>query len=119
METGIPKGFRGRTITYQEGTPVASGNAPRERLVHALEAIVRITHEAPSVMVAGVRGWLTIPVLVDGRLVAVCECFTTERVALDPALPGLLSCAGMALERLYERDHWWAERALLREPPTV
>jgi signal transduction histidine kinase len=58
----------------------------------------------------GVRAWLAFPVVADDRVVAVCECFSTERVALDPAIGGLLSCAGLALGRLYERERWRAER---------
>jgi signal transduction histidine kinase len=61
----------------------------------------------------GVRAWLAFPIVADDRVVAVCECFTTERVALDPAIGGLLSCAGLALGRLYERERWRAERARL------
>lgn len=61
----------------------------------------------------GVRGWLAFPIVVEDCVVAVCECFTTERVGLDPSLAGLLSCAGMAIGRLYERERWEAERALL------
>jgi signal transduction histidine kinase len=61
----------------------------------------------------GVRAWLAFPVIVDGHVVAVCECFTTERVRLDPSAVGLLSCAGLALGRLYERERWQAERAQL------
>lgn len=62
---------------------------------------------------SGVRAWLAFPVVVDDRVVAVCECFTTERVAIDPSLVGLLNCAGMALGQLYERERWEAERAQL------
>lgn len=58
----------------------------------------------------GVRAWLAFPIIVDERVVAVCECFTTERVALDASLAGLLSCAGLALGQLYEREQWRAER---------
>jgi GAF domain-containing protein len=61
----------------------------------------------------GVRSWLAFPIIVDDRVVAVCECFTTERVALDPSVAGLLSCAGLALGRLYERERWQAERSRL------
>lgn len=66
-----------------------------------------------AALASGVRAWLAFPVLADGRLVAVCECFSTERVELDPSLAGLLSCAGLALGRLYERELWSAERARL------
>lgn len=62
---------------------------------------------------SGVRAWFAFPVLADERVVAVCEFFTTERVALDPALAGLLGSAGLALGRLYERERWRAERELL------
>lgn len=61
----------------------------------------------------GVRAWLAFPVVAGGRVVAVCECFTTERVTLDPSIAGLLSCAGLALGHLYERERWQAERAQL------
>lgn len=63
---------------------------------------------------AGVRAWLAFPVVDEGRVVAVCECFTTERVALDPSVAGLLSCAGLALGQLVERERWRAERAELQ-----
>ncbi len=64
---------------------------------------------------AGVRAWLAFPIVADGRVVAVCECFSTERVVLDPSLAGLLSCAGLALGRLYERERWHEERERLLE----
>lgn len=62
---------------------------------------------------AGVRAWLAFPIVAWGRVVAVCECFTTERVVLDPSVAGLLSCAGLAIGHLYERERWEAERAAL------
>lgn len=62
---------------------------------------------------SGVKAWLAFPVVAGGRVVAVCECFATERVVLDPAVLGLLSCAGLALGQLYERERWQAERARL------
>jgi signal transduction histidine kinase len=67
----------------------------------------------------GVRAWLAFPIVADGQVVAVCECFTTERVALDPSITGLLSCAGLALSRLYERERWQAERAQLLQQIAV
>lgn len=204
----MPKGFQGRTITFEPGA-AAAAPGPHEPLLAALEAISRIAHEAPSLeaglaqvldalctalqwpighvyqlagdepptltsaaiwhlerpdqftpfqeaserlafrlgrglvgqvmargrpalspdvsrdsrflrrraaRATGVRAWLAFPVLADGRLVAVCECFTTEPVTLDPSLAGLLSCAGLSIGRLYERERWRAERAeLLRQ----
>jgi signal transduction histidine kinase len=61
----------------------------------------------------GVHAWLAFPILADDRVVAVCEFFSTERVRLDPALVGLLGCAGVVLGRLYERERWRAERVQL------
>lgn len=61
----------------------------------------------------GVHAWLAFPILADQRVVAVCEFFSTERVRLDPALVGLVSCAGVMLGSLYERERWRAERAAL------
>lgn len=204
----MPKGFQGRRITFDPGAGASASAAPApgEPLVHALEAISRIAHEAPSLeaglplvldalcgalawpighiyqlagdepptltsaaiwhlerpeqftpfqeaserlvfklgrglvgqvmarerpalspdvtrdarflrrraaQATGVRAWLAFPVFADGRLVAVCECFTTERVSLDPSLLGLLGCAGLTIGRLYERERWQAERARL------
>lgn len=63
----------------------------------------------------GVRAWLAFPVVAEGRVVAVCECLTTERVTLDASVTGLLSCAGLALGQLYEREGWRAEREQLRQ----
>lgn len=201
----MPKGFQGRTVSFEQGAGAAAQGA-EEPLVRALEAITRIAAEAPSVeaglarvldalcsalqwpighvyrlnadgtptltsaaiwhldrpeqfvafrqatedtafrpgrglvgqvlarrrpglspdvsrdtrflrrraaAATGVRAWIAFPVVVEDRVVAVCECFTTERVGLDPSLMGLLSCAGMAIGRLYERERWEAERALL------
>jgi GAF domain-containing protein len=65
---------------------------------------------------SGVRAWLAFPVFAGGRVVAVCECFSTERVTLDTSAIGLLSCAGLALGQLYEREGWRVEReGLLRQ----
>lgn len=61
----------------------------------------------------GVHAWLAFPVFVDGNVIAVCECFSTERGTIDSSLLGLLTCAGVALGRLYERERWRAERAAL------
>lgn len=66
-----------------------------------------------AAVATGVRAWLAFPVVMDGRVVAICECFTTERVHLDASVAGLLSCAGLTLGRLYERERWQAERARL------
>lgn len=202
----MPKGFQGRTISFEQRASAPAAPSPHEPLVAALEAIGRIADEAPTVeaglaqvlsalctalrwpighvyqlagdepptltsaaiwhleqpeqftpfqeaterlafrlgrglvgqvmarrrpglspdvtrdtrflrrraaQATGVRAWLAFPVMADGRLVAVCECFTTERVTLDPSLAGLLSCAGLAIGRLYEREGWRAERARL------
>ncbi len=56
--------------------------------------------------VDGVHAWLGFPVCVNGQVLAVCECFTTERLLLDRSLTGLLTCVGLILGRLYEREHW-------------
>lgn len=205
----MPKGFQGRTITFEAGpggAPLEAQRGPGEPLVGALEAITRIAHEAPSVDAGmaqvltalctalkwpighvyylagdepptltsaaiwhleqpeqftifqtateqlvfqpgrglvgqvlarrrpglspdvtrdtrflrrraaretGVRAWLAFPVMAGGRVVAVCECFTTERVALDMSMAGLLTCAGLAIGQLYEREQWRAEREQL------
>lgn len=62
----------------------------------------------------GVHAWLGFPVWADGQVLAVCELFTTERVQLDRSLAGLLTCLGLTLGRLYERERWRSERAALR-----
>lgn len=107
QEASVLTTFRpGRGLVGQvmaQGRPRVSPDVTRDRRFlrrHAAEA-------------TGVRAWFAFPVFADERVVAVCEFFTTERVALDPALAGLLSGAGLALGRLYERDRWRAERELL------
>lgn len=67
-----------------------------------------------SARAEGVHGWCAFPVIAEGRVVAVCEFFTTERGAPDPSLTGLLRAAGLALGRLYERERWWTELEALR-----
>lgn len=51
-----------------------------------------------------IHAWLAFPIIVEGQVIAVCELLTTERVILDISLASLLTSAGIALGRLYERD---------------
>lgn len=51
-----------------------------------------------------VHAWLAFPVIAEGQVVAVCELLTTERMPLDRSQLALLSCVGLTLGRLYERD---------------
>ncbi|HMQ31809.1 MAG TPA: GAF domain-containing protein [Chloroflexaceae bacterium] len=61
-----------------------------------------------------VHAWLAFPVCANGQVLAVCEILTTERVELDQALTGLLTCAGLILGQLYERENGRLVREALR-----
>lgn len=52
-----------------------------------------------------VHAWLAFPVCAHGQVLAVCELLTTERVEIDHSITGLLTCVGLILGRLYEREH--------------